>query len=353
MPTVNDYFFGTELELFIPPNTTKQQLANAISQRIGKPVQVVESYSHAHVNLSVWKIVSDGSLGDYVRGAEVVAPKLKGVEGFAELAKVCKALQDFGCTVSKTCGYHVHVDFSAGNLAQAKDLVRLYQAYEKVIDAMMPPSRRGSHGGNGFCRTITGLSLDSIKAAHSIGNLAARIGIATSAPPKYHKLNLVPYDRQKTVEFRQHSGTLEANKVVMWAKACIKTVIAAQTGAVPTAPAPATQAFINKARQGSKAWQVGQMLLRPQGASPEEVMAATGWPSVSMPNQARQAGLVVYKVRTGRRVRYYVRRDEVQAPATFIRTLQGWCDVLKLDADEIAYFKERTEGLTGSVEWAA
>jgi len=153
-------------------------------------------------------------------------------------------------------------------------------------------------------------------------------------------------------EFRQHSGTLESRKVLMWTKACIRMVMVAQNGMVPSAPV-ATQSLINKARPGSKAWQIGQMFLRPEGVTTDEVLAATGWPSVSMPNQAKQAGLQVYKIRTGRRVRYFVRRDAIQAPAAFVRTLQGWSTLLKLEPDEVAYFRQRTEGLSGPIEWAA
>lgn len=48
-------------------------------------------------------------------------------------------------------------------------------------------------------------------------------------------------------------------------------------------------------RAGSKLAIVVDLLKRPEGCTGAEVLAATGWPSVSMPQQAKAAGLTLSK----------------------------------------------------------
>lgn len=56
----------------------------------------------------------------------------------------------------------------------------------------------------------------------------------------------------------------------------------------------------------SKTAMVGEMLLRPNGCTAAEVMAACNWPSVSMPQQAKAAGLTLRKEKVaGEPTRYY------------------------------------------------
>jgi len=65
-------------------------------------------------------------------------------------------VKDLGATVSKDCGLHVHVGAAGQPLSFFQNLVRIYQAYEKVIDGMMPLSRRNST--NTFCRSLASVS---------------------------------------------------------------------------------------------------------------------------------------------------------------------------------------------------
>lgn len=58
-------------------------------------------------------------------------------------------------------------------------------------------------------------------------------------------------------------------------------------------------------RPGSKTAQIAEMLTRAKGCTTAEVLAATGWPSVSMPQQAKVAGLKLRKEKDGKISRYY------------------------------------------------
>jgi hypothetical protein len=59
-------------------------------------------------------------------------------------------------------------------------------------------------------------------------------------------------------------------------------------------------------RAGSKVHLVAGLLTRKEGCTNEEVLKATGWPSVSMPQQAKAAGLSLRKEKEkGKPTRYF------------------------------------------------
>lgn len=70
-----------------------------------------------------------------------------------------------------------------------------------------------------------------------------------------------------------------------------------------------SEAETKTARQSggkTKAAMVGEMLLRFEGCTAAEVMAACGWPSVSMPQQAKACNLILRKEKiAGQTTRYY------------------------------------------------
>ena len=75
----------------------------------------------------------------------------------------------------------------------------------------MPASRRGNT--NRFCQSL-----------NKIVNLQTKIDAATSlqaidrlfGQTRYFKINPQSYSRHNTIEFRQHSGTIEFEKVSNW-----------------------------------------------------------------------------------------------------------------------------------------
>ena len=338
--------FGIEIECYLPEGESQQSAARAVAQRIGKPVEV-EGYNH-YLRTN-WKVVTDGSLGDTSRGLEFVSPKLYGEAGLAEVERVCEALTDFGCTVSKKCGLHVHVDAAGQTLAFWKNIVKLYATFEPVIDSTMPLSRRA--GANIFCRSMTAVSMIEIERAESFTTVAEIANpLHVRSDRRYHKLNLQAYSRHSTVEFRQHSGTVDGIKARRWVVTCLKMVAAAKGELSLGTSSPVST--LNRARPGSKAHRIGEMFLRPEGVTGPEVMAAMGWPSVSMPQQAKAAGIEYTSVRTGRMVRYFARRAEA-ATSTVAITIEGFAATIGATQDETAYMNQRAANLSGTVAWAA
>jgi len=347
-----DYTFGVEIECFTPEANQQMALGNALMARCGIQARVGRYTDRNRGN--EWLVKPDGSLGDYERGVEIVSPILSGQQGLNLLGAVMDTATDFGCTVNKKCGVHVHVGCAAvADLSFFKSLFKLYAQHETVIDAFMPESRRKS--ANTYIRSLTGVDLAKVERAQSLekilglmmGNDMGRFHDSV----RYHKLNLfVFHQRGKTVEFRQHSGTVDKAKVAPWVMLCLKMVDAAVAGrSLGVRPGGAAQ--MNTAKPGSKTWMVGQMALRPEGVTVAQALEATGWNLLSMPPTLRDCGLQFTKVRHGRIVTYYAQAALASTPST--PSLSTLTSLLNLSGEEAAYFQARTANLSGPVAWAA
>jgi hypothetical protein len=62
---------------------------------------------------------------------------------------------------------------------------------------------------------------------------------------------------------------------------------------------------IKRGKATSKTAMVGQLLLRKEGCTTADILKATGWPSVSVPAQAKAVGLGLRKEKDGKVTRYF------------------------------------------------
>lgn len=209
MPTIPNRTFGVEIEIY---GLDQNQAAVAL-QNAGLYAQV-QNYNHGRFD--GWKVVTDGSIvpsGGHGGGCEIVSPILRGEEGIADLRKACQALSAAGARVNRTCGLHVHVgtnDLSANDAAM---ILSRYARFESVIDSWMPESRRESR--NSFCRSIQPIVQGRInnRSWANIADVASQFG-----RDRYFKVNMDAYARHRTIEFRQHSGTVNAGKIENWVR---------------------------------------------------------------------------------------------------------------------------------------
>jgi hypothetical protein len=173
-----------------------------------------EDYNHHTRNH--WKIVPDGSIS---QGFELVSPPLSGGEGLAEVILAARVLVQIGCYVDTSCGLHVHVDANDLSGASVVNAVRRMVRYESEIDTMVPAHRRS----NSFAlsnRQQLGvmeqhLSSDPDASARTI------CGVVSG---RYRKLNTAAYIRHGTLEFRQHSGSIDGTKIANWIMFCVQFV---------------------------------------------------------------------------------------------------------------------------------
>ncbi len=199
--------FGIEIECF---NFTRLSLIDAASAN-GLSVRS-EAYNHSD-NDHYFKIVSDSSLiGE--NSQEVVSPILNGDNGLNSLKTLCTALASVDARVNRSCGLHVHI--GAANMSDEHycRLVRNYQAIESAIDTFMAPSRRANNSR--WCHSLQGIDFSHCATKSQI---AAAMGF-----DRYFKVNAVAYDRHRTIEFRQHQGTTDYEKISHWVKFLAKLV---------------------------------------------------------------------------------------------------------------------------------
>jgi hypothetical protein len=220
--------FGVEFEVFIPRGTTRSQLAEKL--REAGIECTTEVYNHS--TLPRWKLVTDGSLGNYNTGSELVSPVLSGPEGIRQVEVACRVLKEFGCKATKRCGFHVHVGARDLPLSFWKNTLRTYRNHETTIDGLVAPSRRLSI--NPYCRTLLNrFSERRLVEADTFQVLAPHY----QPSDRYHKVNAQSFWRHGTIEFRQHQGTIDGDKAVRWIEFVLRLC---QKSNVTVEDAPAT-----------------------------------------------------------------------------------------------------------------
>ena len=192
--------FGIEIEAY---NCRMDVLVDALRE---EGIQVsAENYNHTTRNH--WKLVTDSSLSGN-NTFELVSPVLEGQNGLKELKKVCWVLDACGVKVNASCGLHIHFDAANFSLQTWKNIAISYKHIESVIDKFMPESRRN----NNYCRSLRNIIEQKINNAQSIDNLQQ----AAFENTRYFKVNPQSYSRHKTIEFRQHAGSINYDKISNW-----------------------------------------------------------------------------------------------------------------------------------------
>lgn len=161
-------------------------------------------------NADWWKVTGDNSV-EGENAFEIVSPILEGEAGLKSLQTVCQVLVSLKAKINKSCGLHIHFDARQFNLSTWKRLFKNWINYQNIIDGMLPPSRRE----NRYCRNLLNGSnitamFNRIDAARSL------IEFIRIWSDRYFVLNTKSYAIHGTVEFRQHSGTVEFEKIEKW-----------------------------------------------------------------------------------------------------------------------------------------
>ena len=172
-------------------------------------------------DFSVWNIEHDSSAG-----WEVTTRILKNQDGFREVDTACRALDEaaaaLGLRVNHRTGTHVHIGWSSRDLSEAKRLLAITRLFEPSLASLVAPSRVVRFEGgryhtsdpNIYCRPISSVfSSQVIEGLRSWGDLYRATGWDDA---RNVTLNLSALWNLNTVEVRQHHGTLEARKMLLW-----------------------------------------------------------------------------------------------------------------------------------------
>lgn len=209
--------FGVEIEAY---NCTCQRLVRELTEA---GIEVAsERYNHdlrPH-----WKLVTDSSLNGNDT-FELVSPILEGENGLEKLERVCWVLDACNVKINGSCGLHVHMNAEDFNITTWRNLLLSYKHAEAEIDRFMPASRRG--GSNTYCGSLIQFPDERIRSARNIRELQGLF------PSRYMKVNLQAYSRHRTVEFRQHSGTISFTKIENWVCFLDRMITFASVGSLP------------------------------------------------------------------------------------------------------------------------
>jgi len=215
--------FGIEAEFFgIRPQVAIDALA-AVGIRAS-----FEGYSH--IVMTDWKIVTDGSVnssGTGTTGLELVSPILRGEAGLAQAALAVSTLLQAGGRVDRSCGLHVHIGMNNLTGADIMKVLDLYSANQSHINTIIARSRQSNH----FCQPLNlgnGVRQNSYQSIRQAVT-SSQIKDAARQFGRYSVVNISAYAKYGTIEFRQHQGTLNGEKVASWVKfllSLIETAVA-------------------------------------------------------------------------------------------------------------------------------
>ena len=200
------FTFGVEIECLVPARVMRE-----CAERNGMPFQY-EGYNHEDNN-HYYKFVSDSS----IRGenpVECVSPVLTGKDGMKSLETCCKALNEANAQVNRSTGLHVHIGAQKLSDRAYVNVFANYQMLERVIDTFMANSRRVNN--NGYCRSLQGKDFSFCTSKNDVYEVMDG--------DRYYKVNACSYMRHKTIEFRQHQGSTDFEKISNWVNFCAKLV---------------------------------------------------------------------------------------------------------------------------------
>ena len=222
--------YGVEVEFI--SHISQVTVANLLNNKFRGTEFRGESYNHSTV--PYWKVITDSSVNsrNHSYGLEIVSPILKGKKDLKMLAKILDFMEaNENFDVNRTCGIHVHVDVNDATANQIANCVKLYSKQSEYIDAILQPSRRadGSNGIQwarnaydrmGFERgdnTSLWNVIDTELSRYEGESTLSTINCLCSAMGgRYNSVNLNAYRKYGTVEYRQHGGSLNAEKVCNW-----------------------------------------------------------------------------------------------------------------------------------------
>lgn len=165
---------------------------------------------YTHRTVQSWKLVSDVSVNGQGtgigRGLELVSPPLTIAKMEKDLKTVTTVLNELGAKVDRSCGIHVHHEIDDLNAKHIKNIFATYYRHQNMISEMMPKSRRNGH----YCQDLTRNEVERILSQDTIRD------IQYTACARYRVINFTSYVKYGTVEFRQHGGSTDFEKIFNW-----------------------------------------------------------------------------------------------------------------------------------------
>jgi hypothetical protein len=183
-------------------------------------------------------IHDDGSCGK-----EIVTSPMAGDHISKCLTDLGQSFKDAGATIDGRCGIHVHVDACDVTWADMYRLLWLYSHVEPIL-YMLAGQQRASNTycmpcGEAYKKAMSGVdrkggvlevAFSSARSSNS-GRSHQRQNPGKKDSGRYRGLNLCPWLAGRknkapdtTLEFRLHSNSSEADRVINWTQLCVRMV---------------------------------------------------------------------------------------------------------------------------------
>ncbi len=234
---------------------------------------------------------------------EIVLPPLSVCDfSFDYIKKVCLALDGIGCRINRQCGLHVHIsnaqalrtnptDLSSRSIqytertgrfiggseffgdpidaVAVKDIMTRYANAQPIINSMFPSSRTS----NRYCNVMRTNRLDTARTIEQLRD-------ATTG--KFSVINLNHW-RNGTIEFRQASGTIEADKIINWVLFLINLVHHTIENRIENGQSSETISTPEQVfRSGSRIGLIYSMCRSNGGCDVHDLMNATGTTAINI-----------------------------------------------------------------------
>lgn len=166
-----------------------------------------------HTPRRYWRITEDGSVSNEAN--ELVSPILRfGKSDLTVTNMVVSLLRANGGRVDNTCGLHIHHNANGMRVPDIVEMVCHYALFQPLINRVLSLSRRGD---NGYARAIYSpfeWERGVLRAADS--SFTSLCHNASRTFGRFHAVNLAALSDHGSVEFRQHQGTLNGEKISAW-----------------------------------------------------------------------------------------------------------------------------------------
>jgi len=198
--------------------------------------------------------------------AEIVLPPLAPCDfAFDYIKKICRVLSDVGANVNSSCGLHVHI----GN-APLNDSTH---AVRFCGDSIHSRATTGRYITGAYGEPMDFIAVQDIISTRRIEN-ASNISELTFG--KFTTINLQTWSRG-TIEFRQASGTIEADKIINWVKFLLNLVDHTNANRVENGNRTiVTDTPEQPFRRGARVGVQYTMMRSDGGATTQQIMDATG-----------------------------------------------------------------------------
>ena len=193
-----------------------------------------------------WMVTNDPSIviqdGPSVKGGflecdiEIKSPAMRFCrQALHRIRKVVELInRSFDTSLNDSCGFHVHIGNRKKSfpLQTLKHLCMLTAMFEHQLNSLHPAHRFGNLHAKGPSAVFRGqnpwATLMMIQECKTKGELVLLYADNEGRVDRCFAYNLGPVvtSPNKTIEFRQHEGTLDLAKIVKWIKVAARMVVA-------------------------------------------------------------------------------------------------------------------------------